>query len=186
MVHSLFVALMAAITTVAVADVDVDGEILEFALPRSTRPVNALLACVQTVLDAEDAQRAKIFIELFRLSIDRIDGCPTPTGTPCPFLPQVPMPGSSARSLPTILTRVSASGPLPISIAPLHRSTEPAVLDQIGLGAGEHELAARDVDLPAAKGFGEQAALHAGQDLGRVMRAGRMIVLVMRGIGMWA
>jgi hypothetical protein len=46
---------------------DVDGEILEFALPRSTRPVNALLACVQTVLDAEDAQRAKIFIELFRL-----------------------------------------------------------------------------------------------------------------------
>src|SRR2546426_4495726 len=45
-------------------------------------------------------------------------GWPTPTGTLCPSLPQVPMPESSARSLPIMLTRVSASGPLPISVAP--------------------------------------------------------------------
>src|ERR1700741_253605 len=46
-------------------------------------------------------------------------GWPTPTGTLWPSLPQVPMPVSSARSLPIIETRVSASGPLPMSVAPL-------------------------------------------------------------------
>jgi CysZ protein len=46
-------------------------------------------------------------------------GWPTPTGTLWPSLPQVPTPGSSAMSLPIIETRVSASGPLPISVAPL-------------------------------------------------------------------
>ncbi len=45
-------------------------------------------------------------------------GCPTPTGTLCPSLPQVPTPESSSRSLPTMLTRVSTSGPFPISVAP--------------------------------------------------------------------
>src|SRR6185369_14899940 len=49
----------------------------------------------------------------------RIVGKPTPTGTDWPSLPQVPTPSSSARSWPTRLTRVSASGPLPISVAPL-------------------------------------------------------------------
>src|SRR5712692_9875570 len=33
-----------------------------------------------------------------------IVGMPTPTGTLCPSLPQMPMPSSSCRSLPTILT----------------------------------------------------------------------------------
>ena len=46
-------------------------------------------------------------------------GMPTPTGTACPSLPQVPTPSSSFRSLPTIETRVRTSGPLPISVAPL-------------------------------------------------------------------
>src|SRR5262249_4847601 len=45
-------------------------------------------------------------------------GWPTPTGTLCPSLPQVPMPVSSSRSLPIMLTRVSASGPLPMMVAP--------------------------------------------------------------------
>src|ERR1700724_1399197 len=45
-------------------------------------------------------------------------GMPTPTGTLCPSLPQTPMPSSSWRSLPTMLTYFSASGPLPISVAP--------------------------------------------------------------------
>src|SRR6185503_14141653 len=46
-------------------------------------------------------------------------GWPTPTGTLCPSLPQTPTPVSSLRSLPSMLTRVNASGPLPISVAPL-------------------------------------------------------------------
>src|SRR6185437_3334106 len=45
-------------------------------------------------------------------------GCPTPTGTPWPSLPQVPMPRSSARSLPIMVILVSASGPLPMRVAP--------------------------------------------------------------------
>ncbi|MND89698.1 hypothetical protein D3C80_817640 [compost metagenome] len=51
-------------------------------------------------------------------SIFRV-GWPTPTGTDWPSLPQVPTPLSSARSLPTIDTRLIASGPLPIRVAPL-------------------------------------------------------------------
>src|SRR5438874_2298264 len=53
-----------------------------------------------------------------RLSM-RTVGRPTPTGTFCPSLPQVPRPGSWLASLPTALTFLSASGPTPISIAPL-------------------------------------------------------------------
>src|SRR5262249_16947614 len=43
-------------------------------------------------------------------------GMPTPTGTDWPSLPQVPTPSSSSRSLPTMETLVSASGPLPIRL----------------------------------------------------------------------
>src|SRR5205814_10693601 len=46
-------------------------------------------------------------------------GWPTPTGTPWPCLPQVPIPVSSARSLPIMVMRCRSVGPLPISIAPL-------------------------------------------------------------------
>src|SRR5262249_45480992 len=42
-------------------------------------------------------------------------GMPTPTGTDCPSLPQVPIPSSTCEALPTIDTCVSAIGPLPIS-----------------------------------------------------------------------
>ena len=45
-------------------------------------------------------------------------GCPTPTGTPCPFLPHVPIPGSSCMSLPIIETFLRTSKPDPISVAP--------------------------------------------------------------------
>src|SRR5271166_5154943 len=44
-------------------------------------------------------------------------GIPTPTGTDCPSLPQVPTPSSSCRSLPTIETFVNTSGPLPMRVA---------------------------------------------------------------------
>src|SRR6516162_8101556 len=52
-----------------------------------------------------------------RPSIRKV-GWPTPTGTPWPSLPQVPTPSSRRRSLPIIVTLVSASGPLPIKVAP--------------------------------------------------------------------
>ena len=89
----------------------------------------------------------------------RMVGSPTPTGTDCPSLPQVPTPSSSGRSRPTRLTRVSASGPLPISVAPFTGARDPAVLDQVGLAGREDELAAGDVDLAAAEGHGVEAAV---------------------------
>src|SRR5260363_300239 len=46
-------------------------------------------------------------------------GWPTPTGTLCPSLPHTPTPASSAISLPIIRIRFNASGPLPLSVAPL-------------------------------------------------------------------
>ena len=46
-------------------------------------------------------------------------GCPTPTGTPCPFFPQVPIPGSIFKSFPTNSTFFKTSKPDPINVAPL-------------------------------------------------------------------
>lgn len=46
-------------------------------------------------------------------------GWPTPTGTHWPSLPQVPMPGSSAMSLPNPRICWSAVAPSPIRVAPL-------------------------------------------------------------------
>src|SRR6185295_15410448 len=72
---------------------------------------------VGDVLD-EGVDRAQALVPpTVRPSIFSV-GCPTPTGTLCPSLPQVPMPLSSSRSLPIMLTRVSASGPLPMRVAP--------------------------------------------------------------------
>src|SRR5262245_40461746 len=53
------------------------------------------------------------------ISSIRMVGRPTPTGTDCPSLPQVPIPSSSLRSCPTMETLVRMSGPLPINVAPL-------------------------------------------------------------------
>ena len=47
------------------------------------------------------------------------DGCPTPTGTPCPALPHVPMPGSNIISFPIIKISFKEDGPSPIKVAPL-------------------------------------------------------------------
>src|SRR2546422_518560 len=52
------------------------------------------------------------------ISSTLIVGRPTPTGTDCPSFPQVPIPSSNFRSLPTIDTFLRISGPLPISVAP--------------------------------------------------------------------
>ena len=109
-----------------------------------------------------------------RASIFRV-GCPTPTGTPWPSLPQVPMPGSRRMSLPTMLTLVSTSGPLPMRVAPFTGRADLAVLDLVGLGAGEHELAGGDVDLAAAEIHGIETVLHRLDDLLGRMRAGQHI-----------
>src|SRR3990167_6468350 len=65
------------------------------------------------------------------MSSMRIVGSPTPTGTDCPSLPQVPTPSSRARSRPTRVTRVSASGPAPMRDAPLTGTvTRPSSISQ--------------------------------------------------------
>ena len=76
------------------------------------------------------------------------------------------MPSSSFKSLPTIETWVSASGPLPINVAPLNRSGHVAVLDQVRFGGGENEFAVGDVHLAAAKIHGVNSALHRANDVG--------------------
>ena len=53
-------------------------------------------------------------------------------------------------SLPIMETRVNASGPLPIRVAPNRRPLA-TVFDQIRLSAGEDELAVRNIDLSAAE-----------------------------------
>src|SRR5258706_8858192 len=63
-------------------------------------------------------QAAQAVPPTVRPSILRV-GWPTPTGTLWPSLPQVPWPPSMRMSLPIMLTRVSASGPLPVRVAPL-------------------------------------------------------------------
>ena len=45
-------------------------------------------------------------------------GWPTPTGTPWPALPHVPMPSSRVISLPIMEMRCIDSDPVPISVAP--------------------------------------------------------------------
>ena len=95
---------------------------------------------------------------------------PRPPARPGPLLPQVPIPGSSAMSLPTICTLVSASGPLPINVAPFDRRRDLAVLDQVGLAGREHELAGGDIHLAAAEVHRVEAALDRSDHLLRRVR----------------
>ena len=100
---------------------------------------------------------------------------PTPTGTACPSLPQVPTPSSSFRSLPTMETRVSTSGPLPISVAPLIGAVILAVFDQVGLRRGEHKFAVGDVDLAAAEIHRVDAILHGANDVFGIVLPGEHV-----------
>ncbi len=69
----------------------------------------------------------------------------------------------------------------------LDRLADLAVSDPVGLGAGEDELAAGDVDLAAAEALGVDAVLARARPArpGSSLPAS-MKVLVMRGIGAWA
>ena len=64
-----------------------------------------------------------------------------------------------------MLTRVSASGPLPISVAPFTGYWMRPFSTQERLARREDELAAGDVDLAAAEVGGVQAFTEAGDDL---------------------
>ncbi|EAR49629.1 hypothetical protein OG2516_15109 [Oceanicola granulosus HTCC2516] len=57
----------------------------------------------------------------------------------------------------------------------LHRRAHLAVLHAVGLGAGKHELAVGDVDLPAAEADGVEPVLHAGEQVGRGGVAGEHV-----------
>src|SRR5262245_59581427 len=72
----------------------------------------------QRLGDLEQRVAAHAWVPPTVIASMRMVGSPTPTGTDWPSLPHVPMPSSRARSLPTIETCVSASGPLPINVAP--------------------------------------------------------------------
>ena len=68
--------------------------------------------------DAGESLRRQTVPPTVKPSIRKV-GCPTPTGTLWPSLPQVPTPESRRMSLPIIEIFLSDSGPLPISVAPL-------------------------------------------------------------------
>ena len=92
-------------------------------------------------------------------------GMPTPTGTLWPSLPQMPMPSSSLRSLPTMLHVLQSFRPVADQRGVAHRTRELAVLDQVALGRGEDEVAAGDVHLPAAEVGAVEALRHGADDL---------------------
>ena len=78
-------------------------------------------------------------------------GWPTPTGTLCPSLPQVPTPVSSCMSLPIIADAGQRVRAVADQGRALDRVLDLAVLDPERLARREHELAAGDVDLAAAE-----------------------------------
>ena len=105
-----------------------------------------------------------------RPSISKV-GWPTPAGTDWPPLPQMPTPSSSAMSLPIAGDLGEHGRAVADQGRALERRAEPAVLDPIGLGAGEDELAAGDVDLAAAEALGVDAVAGAGEDLAGILLA---------------
>src|ERR1035441_4876881 len=79
-------------------------------------------------------------------------GMPTPTGTFCPALPQVPMPSSSARSFPTMDMCFNASGPWLASFTIARAAVSGA---RIVAGDGELRLSIDVPVYPAAAAFAD-------------------------------
>jgi hypothetical protein len=71
-------------------------------------------------------------------------------------------------SLPIMVTRVSASGPLPMIVAPLTGYCSLPFSTQQASAGREHELAVGDVDLTTAEVDRVQALVDRGDDLRRV------------------
>jgi hypothetical protein len=99
-------------------------------------------------------------------------GKPTPTGTFCPGLASTPDAFVELEVVADARHAGQDVGPVPDEGRPDHRRADLAVFDEVGLGGGEHELAARDVHLPAAEVFGVQAAGHGADDVLRIVLAG--------------
>ena len=95
-------------------------------------------------------------------------GWPTPTGTPWPRLAAGAHAGVERHVVADHRDAGERVRPRADQGGALHRHGDPAVLDQVGLGAGEDELARGDVDLAAAEGLGEEAALDRALDFLRV------------------
>jgi hypothetical protein len=95
-------------------------------------------------------------------------------------LPQVP-PLIQLQIISTIATRVSTSGPLPISVAPF-TGRNLAGLDHVGLARREHELAVGNIHLAAAEVDRVQTVFDGTNDLFRIGFARSIKVLVILGI----
>jgi len=95
-------------------------------------------------------------------------GWPTPTGTPWPSLPQVPTPGVEHHVVADHADLLQHVRAVADQGGALDRGPDLAVLDEIGLGGAEDELARGDVDLAAAEIDGVEPLLDRGQDLLRV------------------
>src|SRR5690606_33473515 len=66
-------------------------------------------------------------------------------------------------------------GTVPDQGRAFHRRGDFAILDQVGLTGGEHELAAGDIDLPAAEVGTVDAFLHRADDFLRIAFAGQHV-----------
>ena len=66
--------------------------------------------------------------------------CATPTGTPCPAFPQVPIPGSSIILFPTNETSFKIDGPSPINVAPFDGRTYFSIYDFISFRAIKYKF----------------------------------------------
>ena len=91
-------------------------------------------------------------------------GTPSPTGTPWPSLPHVPG-GPMAKSLPTASMRLQHLGAVADEVALAERLGDLAVLDEVGLGHAEHEVAGGGVDLTATEVGDVDALLGVGHDV---------------------
>ena len=83
-------------------------------------------------------------------AVTRSVGWPSPTGTPWPSLPHVPgLP--MAKSLPSSVDVAQHLRAVADQVALAQRLGDLAVLDQVGLGHAEHEVAGGGVHLAAAE-----------------------------------
>ncbi len=102
-------------------------------------------------------------------------GCPTPTGTLCPSLPHVPIPGSSRHVVADHRHLRQCIGAVADQRCALDRARDLAVFDHVGLGHAEHELAVGDVDLTAAEIGCVNAFADRAHDFIRIFVAGEHV-----------
>ena len=100
-------------------------------------------------------------------------GMPTPTGTLCPSLPQMPMPSSSLQIVAHHADVLQRFGAVADQRGVAHRARELAVLDQVAFGRREDEIAAGDIHLAAAEVGAVEALGDGADDLFGIALAGQ-------------